>query len=42
MINNKRITVRLADGYVLKVSKRAKKDKVTFSEIIRRAIAKYL
>jgi predicted DNA binding CopG/RHH family protein len=37
-----RITVRLPDGYVLKISNKAKKMKISFSEIVRLAITKLL
>lgn len=36
------ITVVLPDGYKFKISNRAKKEKITFSEAVRRAIKMWL
>jgi predicted CopG family antitoxin len=38
-MKRKLITVRLDDGYVLKISNRAKKQKRTFSDILREIIS---
>jgi len=36
------ITIRLATGYKLKISNRAKRENISFSEAVRRAISAWL
>jgi hypothetical protein len=40
-MKRKLITVRLDDGYVLKISNRAKKNKKTFSHVLRQIIQEW-
>ena len=42
MKHNKMLSVRLPDGYIIKISKVAKREKVTISELVRNMIEKYL
>lgn len=42
MKNDRKISVRLPDGYVLKMSNKARKEKVSFATIFRRAVRAFL